>query len=292
MKKMTAERLVYIDDHYVKKNEAKISVFDHGLLYGDGVFEGIRSYDGFVFKLDEHIDRLYSSAKYISLDIPLRKNEMKEKILETLRKNQLKDAYIRVVVTRGKGDLGLDPRKCPKPSIFIITDKITLYEKTAIKAVTSSTVRNAGTALSPMVKSLNYLNNILARIDANRADVDEAIMLNQRGFVSEGTGDNLFIIKDSIIITPPPTADILLGITRNTVIDLAKNKGIKVIERDITLYELYNADEAFLTGTAAEVAPLIEVDSKKIGDGKSGPITQKIIQIFNQTKKSGTPIYN
>jgi branched-chain amino acid aminotransferase len=292
MKKMTEELLVYIDDDYVKKNMAKISVFDHGLLYGDGVFEGIRSYSGFVFKLDEHIDRLYNSAKYISLSIPLSKNEIKEKILETLRKNKLKDAYIRVVVTRGKGDLGLDPRKCPKPSIFIITDKITLYEKTAIKAVTSSIVRNAGTALSPMVKSLNYLNNILARIEANRAGVDEAIMLNQRGYVSEGTGDNLFIIKDSIIITPPPTADILLGITRNTVIDLAKNRGIKVIERDITLYELYNADEAFLTGTAAEVAPLIEVDGKKIGDGKSGSITLKIIEIFNQTKMSGTPIYN
>lgn len=292
MKKMAEELLVYIDNDYIKKSMAKISVFDHGLLYGDGVFEGIRSYGGFVFKLDEHIDRLYNSAKYISLSIPLSKNEIKEKILETLRKNKLKDAYIRVVVTRGKGDLGLDPRKCPKPSIFIITDKITLYEKTAIKAVTSSIVRNAGTALSPMVKSLNYLNNILARIEANRAGVDEAIMLNQRGYVSEGTGDNLFIIKDSIIITPPPTADILLGITRNTVIELAKKRGIKVIERDITLYELYNADEAFLTGTAAEVAPLIEVDGKKIGDGKSGPITLKIIEIFNQTKKSGTPTYN
>ena len=209
-----------------------------------------------------------------------------------LRKNKLKDAYIRVVVTRGKGDLGLDPRKCPKPSIFIITDKITLYEKTAIKAVISYTVRNAGTALSPMVKSLNYLNNILARIEANRAGVDEAIMLNQRGYVSEGTGDNLFIIKDGIIVTPPPTADILLGITRETVIDLAKNREIKVLERDITLYELYNADEAFLTGTAAEVAPLIEIDGKKIGDGKPGPITLKMIEIFNQIKRSGTPIYN
>lgn len=287
-----AELLIYIDGKYYPESEAKISVFDHGLLYGDGVFEGIRAYNGYVLKLDEHLKRLYDSAKGIALDIPLSREEFKEAILQTIRKNNLRDSYIRVVVTRGRGDLGLDPRKCPKPTIIIIASYIPpLFEGVNATAIVASTRRNAVTALNPMIKSLNYLNNILAKIEANRAGVDEAIMLNQGGTVSEGTGDNLFIVKDGKIATPPPTAAILVGVTRGTAIQLAREEGMEVVEREITVHELITADEAFMTGTAAEIAPLVEVDGKRIGDGKPGPVTLRLVERFKKIRKTGTPVY-
>jgi branched-chain amino acid aminotransferase len=289
---MSKEYRVYIDGKYVAKSEAKISVFDHGLLYGDGVFEGIRAYNGRVFRLDEHLARLYESAKSIDLQIPLSPEALRAAILETLRRNELVDAYIRVVVTRGVGTLGLTPASCPTPTVIIITDYLKpLFEGVNVKAVVASTRRNALTALNPMIKSLNYLNNILARIEAIKADVDEAIMLNQNGTVSEGTGDNVFIVREGEIITPPPTAGILLGITRNAVITLAKEEGIPVREQDFTVHELYNADEAFLSGTAAEIVPLVEVDGKTIGTGDVGPITSTLITKFKQIRTMGTPIY-
>lgn len=289
---MSQESLVYIDGRYYPKKDAKISVFDHGLLYGDGVFEGIRAYDGYVFKLDEHLTRLYESAKSIELNIPLSKEEFKEAILETVRKNRLRDAYLRVVVTRGVGDLGLNPLSCPKPSTIIIADYLApLFEGTNATAIIASTRRNAMTALNPMVKSLNYLNNVLARIEANKAKTNEAIMLNQNGTIAEGTGDNVFIVKNGKLATPPPTAGTLVGITRNTVMELAKEEGFEVVEREMTVHELYNADEVFLTGTAAEVAPLVEVDGKKIGTGKPGPVTSKLIEKFKKIRKSGTRVY-
>jgi len=284
------ESLVYIDGRFLPKREAKISVYDHGLLYGDGIFEGIRVHNGRVFKLDEHIKRLYESAKSIELSIPISEEVMKKTILETIRRNGLKDAYVRVVVTRGFGDLGLDPRKCPKPSIIVIADRIALWEEKSLKAITASTRRNDATALNPMIKSLNYLNNILAKLEANRANVSEAIMLNQRGFVCEGTGDNIFIVKDGVLATPPSSANILVGITRGVIMELAAKEGLKVEERDITIHELYNADETLLTGTAVEVMPLVEVDGRRIGSGKPGPITMKLIEKFNEIKESGTPV--
>lgn len=284
------ESFVYIDGQFLPKREAKVSVYDHGLLYGDGVFEGIRVYNGRVFKLDEHIKRLYESAKSVELSVPMSKEDMKKTILETIRRNGLKDAYVRVVVTRGVGDLGLDPRKCPKPSIIIIADRIVVWTEKSLKAITASTRRNAVTALNSMIKSLNYLNNILAKLEANRAGVSEAIMLNQQGFVCEGTGDNIFIAKDGVLVTPPPSANILVGITRGVVMELAAKEGLKVEERNITIHELYNADEAFLTGTAAEVVPLVELDGRSIGNGEPGPITMKLIEKFNEIKESGTPV--
>ena len=288
---MQKEYEVYIDGEYYPKSEAKISVFDHGLLYGDGVFEGIRAYEGCVFKLEEHLDRIYESAKSIELKIPLSKAGLKEAILETLRINKLKDAYIRLVVSRGVGTLGLNPKLCPRATIIIIADYLApLYEGKNATVIIASTRRNAATAISPMVKSLNYLNNILARIEANKAGVNEAIMLNQNGTVCEGTGDNVFIVKAGKLITPPPSAAILLGITRKAAIDLAEEEGIEVVEREMTVHELYNADEAFLTGTAAEIAPLVEVDGKVVGDGKPGPITTMLIGKFKDIRKSGTPI--
>lgn len=289
---MPQEYRVYIDGKYVPKSEAKISVFDHGLLYGDGVFEGIRSYEGAVFRLDQHLTRLFESAKSIDLQIPLSYEEFKEAILETLRTNKLTDAYVRVVVTRGIGTLGLTPATCPKPTIIIIADYLKpLFEGVNVKAVVASTRRNAVTALNPMIKSLNYLNNILARIEAIKAKVDEAIMLNQNGTVAEGTGDNVFIVKDGVVITPPPTAGILLGVTRDAVITLAREERIQVLEKDFTVHEVYNADEAFLSGTAAEIVPLVEVDGKKIGNGNVGSITSKLIKKFKRIRRTGTPIY-
>ncbi|KON29620.1 hypothetical protein AC480_02820 [miscellaneous Crenarchaeota group archaeon SMTZ1-55] len=271
---MSKEYRVYIDGKYVAKSEAKISVFDH-------------------VRLDEHLTRLYESAKSIDLQIPLSPEDLRAAILETLRQNELIDAYIRVVVTRGIGTLGLTPASCPMPTVIIITDYLKpLFEGVNVKAVVASTRRNALTALNPMIKSLNYLNNILARIEAIKADVDEAIMLNQNGTVSEGTGDNVFIVREGKIITPPPTAGILLGITRDAVIALAKEDGITVSEQDFTVHELYNADEAFLSGTAAEIVPLVEVDGKTIGTGDVGPITAALITKFKQIRTTGTPIYD
>jgi len=287
------EYYVYIDGEYYLKNDAKISVFDHGLLYGDGVFEGIRVYDGYVFKLDDHLNRLYESAKSIELNVPLSKTEFKEAILEILRKNKLKDAYLRVVVTRGIGDLGLNPTSCPKPSIIIIADYLApLFEGKNATAIIASTRRNAITAVNPMIKSLNYLNNVLARIEANKAEANEAIMLNQNGTIAEGTGDNVFIVKNGKLITPPATAGALEGVTRRVIMKLAQEEGIDVSEREISAHELYNADEAFLTGTAAEVAPLVEVDGKKIGSGKCGPVTTRLIEKFKAIRKTGTPVYS
>jgi branched-chain amino acid aminotransferase len=283
--------LVYIDGKYYSKKDSKISVFDHGLLYGDGVFEGIRSYDGYVFKLEEHLKRLYESANSLELNIPLTRKEFKQAILEALRKNKLRDAYIRVIITRGIGTLGLNPLSCPKPSIIIITDHLApLFEGKEATAIIASTRRNALNAINPMIKSLNYLNNILAKIEANRAGVDEAIMLNQNGTIAEGTGDNLFIVKNGELYTPPIAAGALDGITRNTIIELAKEEGINVTVKDITVHELYNADEAFLTGTAAEVAPLVEVDARKIGAGERGTVTTTLIHKFTKIRKIGPAI--
>jgi branched-chain amino acid aminotransferase len=282
---------IYIDGDYYSRKNARISVFDHGFLYGDGVFEGIRAYDGCVFRLDEHLTRLYESAKSIDLQIPLTHQELKKAILDTLRKNQLTNAYIRVVITRGIGTLGLSPLTCPNPSAIIITDYLQpLFEGKNVKAIVASTRRNATTALNPRIKSLNYLNNILARWEAIKANVNEAIMLNLNGTIAEGTGDNIFIIKRGQIVTPPATASILMGITREAVIDLAREHKIPITETDITVHDLYNADEAFLTGTAAEIVPLIEVDNRLIGDGQVGPITAKLIDQFKVLRKTGTPI--
>ena len=294
------ELLVWIDGKFYPKDEAKISVYDHGLLYGDGVFEGIRAYDGVVFKLKEHIDRLYRSAQVIMLNIPLSKEEMIEAVLETLRKNNLKDAYIRLVVTRGVGDLGLDPRKCPKPTIIIIAEpaiRLVGGEEAKEKGITtliSWVRRDSVDATSHEVKSLNYLNSILAKLEANNAGVDEAIMLSSQGFVSEGVGENIFIVKDGKIITPPVSAGILPGITRKRVMELAKELGLEVIERDITPSELLTADEVFLTGTAAEILPVREINKRVIGEGIPGPITKALIQKFEEIKKDpkeGIPIY-
>lgn len=288
--------LVYIDGELVKTEEAKISVFDHGLLYGDGVFEGIRAYNGRVFKLSEHLDRLFNSAKYIMLNIPLTKEELTKAIIETIKANELRDAYIRLVVTRGVGDLGLDPRKCPKPSIIIIVDKIVLFPKefyeNGLELITVPTRKNIQEALSPCVKTLNYLNSIMAKIEANNAGVAEAVMLNAEGYVTEGTGENLFIIKNNTLITPPLWVGVLGGITRDTVMQLGKKMGIEVAEKVLTRFDLYTADECFLTGTAVEIIPVVKIDKRIIGNGKPGSITLKIMDMFRElTQTEGTEIY-
>lgn len=287
---------VYVNGEFFPKEEAKISVFDHGFLYGDGVFEGIRAYGGRVFNLKEHIDRLYDGARGIMLDIPLTKEEMTEVVLETLRRNQLKDAYIRLVVSRGKGDLGLDPRKCQKPTIICIADKIVLYPEElyteGMEIITAATRRNRPEGVNAQMKSLNYLNNIMAKIEANLAGVPEALMLNTEDYVAECTGDNIFIVKNGVLITPPPFVGILVGITRNTIIELAKQMGIKVEEKVFTRYEVFTADECFLSGTAAEAIPVVKVDGRPIADGKPGPVTKKIIEAFKELiKTEGTEIY-
>jgi branched-chain amino acid aminotransferase len=288
---VSEENQIYIDGDYYSRKNARISVFDHGFLYGDGVFEGIRAYDGCVFRLDEHLTRLYESAKSIDLQIPLTHQEMKKAVLDTLRINQLTNAYIRVVITRGIGTLGLSPLTCHYPSVIIITDYLQpLFEGKNVKAIVASTRRNATTALNPRIKSLNYLNNILARWEAIKANVNEAIMLNLNGTIAEGTGDNIFIVKHGQIVTPPATAGILMGITREAVIDLARELKIPITETDITTHDLYNADEAFLTGTAAEIVPLIEVDNRVIGNGHVGPITAQLMDQFKVIRKTGTPI--
>lgn len=291
-----SELFIYCNGEYVHKSKATVSLFDHGFLYGDGVFEGIRAYNGRVFKLQEHLDRLYDSAKAIALEIPMSKEEMAEAILETLRKNNLKDAYIRPLVTRGVGDLGLDPRKCPKPGIYIITQPWgamygDLYE-VGLTGVTVSVRRNAADALSPNIKSLNYLNNILAKIEANEKGGDEAIFFDSNGYLSEGSGDNIFIIKNGKVYTPP-TINNLKGITRATAIELLEEMNIPVSVENLGMFDLYTADEIFVTGTAAEAAPLVKVDGRAIGTGKPGPITKKMIKAFEViTQTIGTPIFN
>lgn len=287
---------VYLNGELVDKESARISVFDHGYLYGDGVFEGIRAYNGVIFKLKEHIDRLYRSAHMIMLEIPLGKQEMQEAIVTTMRANNLKDAYIRVVVSRGEGDLGLDPRKCKNPNVVIITDKIVLYPQElyekGMEIITVPTRRNIPEAINPQIKSLNYLNNILAKIEAINSGYQEAIMLNHDGFVVECTGDNIFILKENILFTPPAYLGALKGITRDTVIELARKKGIEVKEDTITRYDLYNAQECFLTGTAAEIVPVVKIDGRVIGDGKPGKVTLQLIKDFrNLTTKDGVAVY-
>jgi branched-chain amino acid aminotransferase len=286
---------IYIDGKFHDRDQAKVSVFDHGFLYGDGVFEGIRAYNGRVFRLQEHLDRLYDSAKTIDLAVPLSKAEMTEAIRETLRKNNLKDGYIRPLVTRGIGDLGLDPRKCPKASVIIIAVEWgamygDLYEK-GLKAISVSVRRNPADALPPNVKSLNYLNNILGKIEANYKGGDEAIFFDTNGYVSEGSGDNIFIVKNGVIFTPP-TLNNLRGITRAVVLELAKSLGITLIEQNLGYYDMYSADEVFVTGTAAEVAPIVLIDGRSIGSGKPGPITRQLMGAFKTvTEREGTPIY-
>lgn len=287
---------VYIDGKYYAKEDAKISVFDHGFLYGDGVFEGIRAYNGRVWKLDEHLERLYASAKSLALEIPVSIKEMEGIVVETCRRNDLKDAYIRLVVSRGYGDLGLDPRKCPKPTIVCIADSISLYPAEVytqgMKVISVSTRRNPVDTLSPQIKSLNYLTGILAKISAVNLGYPEVVMLNKEGYVTEGTGDNIFIIKKGKIITPPAYLGILPGITRNYVMELARSLGYQVEEGVFTLHDLYTADECFLTGTAAEVVPVIQADGRSIGDGKPGAITWKLIGAFREaTQTQGTPIF-
>lgn len=290
------EKIIYLDGEYVKESEAKVSVFDHGVLYGDGVFEGIRAYNGRIFRCEEHVDRLYAAAKAILLDIPATKQEMTDILLETCRKNNLKDGYIRLVVTRGKGDLGLSPKNCPKPTIFCIAADIQLYNEEmytkGMPIVTSAQRRNKATIVDPQIKSLNYLNNILAKIEANRAGVPEALMLNHDGIVAECTGDNIFIVKDNVIYTPPIHIGILDGITRRTAIELAQKLGYEVKEKEFTLFNVYNADECFLTGTAAEAIPVTSVDGRVIGEGVCGSVTKSLLEAFQEYANSnGTDIF-
>jgi branched-chain amino acid aminotransferase len=295
---MPDELLVYVDGKFYPKSEAKVSVYDHGLLYGDGVFEGIRAYNGIVFKLKEHIDRLYRSAHPIFLNIPLTKAEMSKAVVETLKKNNLKDAYIRLVVTRGVGDLGLDPRKCPKPTVIIITEPtLVLHSPEKLEKGISTVItwvrRNSVDAATHELKSLNYLNSILGKIEANNSGADEAICLDKTGFVCEGVGENIFIVRDGKLLTPPLSSGALDGITRAFIIKLATKMGIEVTERNITPNELFTADEAFFTGTAAEVAPIHDVNGRVIGAGKQGPVTKRIMQEFMKALKDpneGTPI--
>ncbi|MDR2645372.1 MAG: branched-chain-amino-acid transaminase [Endomicrobium sp.] len=288
---------IFLDGKLVEKGEAKISVFDHGFLYGDGIFEGIRVYNGRIFRLKEHLERLWSSAKAINLEIPMHKKEIEKALIKTILANKLNDAYIRLIVTRGCGNLGLDPSNCTKPpSVVIIADQIKLYPEEfyekGMEIVTVSTRRIRQDSLSPNVKSLNYLNNILAKMQAVRSGAAEAIMLNAEGYVVECTGENIFIVKNGALYTPAGSEGALIGITRDAVIELAKNKsGVPVKEVRLSLYEVYTADECFLTGTAAEIVPIVVVDSRIIGDGKPGKITAKLIKEFKAlARSSGTPI--
>jgi len=286
---------IFVDGKYYDERNAKVSVFDHGLLYGDGVFEGIRAYNGRVFKLKEHIDRLFYSAKAILLELPMTRAQLIRATVETCRRNKVSDGYIRLVVTRGVGTLGLNPRSCMNPSVIIIAGKIQVYPAKlyakGMDIVTVPTVRNLHSAVNPAIKSLNYLNNILAKIEANNAGVEEAVMLNAEGFVAECTADNLFIIKNEVLCTPPLSAGALYGITRSTVMDLATDMGIKVGEPNLTRYDLFNADECFLSGTGAEIMPVVKIDGRIIGNGKPGPVTRKLVENYRiLTKASGEPI--
>ena len=288
------ELQIFLDGKWYPKSEAKISIFDHGLLYGDGVFEGIRAYSGLVFKLKEHLKRLWESAHTLMLQIPMTEKEIEKAILETLRRNNFLDAYIRVVVTRGVGDLGLDPAKCPRATVFIITDKIVLYPesyyKKGLDIVTVPTVRNLPEAINPSIKSLNYLNNILAKIEAKNSGCVEALMLNHQGYVAECTGDNVFMIKDEngapVLLTPPTYLGALKGITRQAIIEISQAKKIAFEERILTRHDLFNADEVFLTGTAAEVIPVVKIDGRKIGSGKPGRVTDVLRQAFHKKTRT------
>ena len=287
---------VYVDGKFCDEKDAKVSVFDHGLLYGDGIFEGIRAYHGRVFKLKEHIDRLFYSAKAILLDVPLSHAELMRAVVESCRANNLRDGYIRLIVTRGVGTLGLNPNRCKNPSVIIIAGKIQLYPEEyyerGLEIVTVPTTRNLTSAVNPAIKSLNYLNNILAKIEANLCGCEEAVMLNAQGYVSECTGDNLFIIKQGHLLTPPLSAGALYGITRGVVMEMAHDNGMKVTEPNLTRYDLFNADECFLTGTGAEIIPVVKIDGRIIGKGKPGPNTERLVSQYKAlTKVSGEPIY-
>ena len=286
---------VYVDGKLVPKEEAKISVFDHGFLYGDGVFEGIRVYDGNVFRLKEHMDRLYESAKTIALEIPMSKDDLTEATLKTVAVNGKRDAYIRLVISRGPGDLGIDPAKCSVPTVVIIVASITLYPKefyeNGIPLVTSCVRRIPQECLDPQIKSLNYLNNILAKIDSKNAGVPEALMLNTHGFVAECTADNIFLVKNGSVRTPQLSHGALGGVTRGAVLDLAKEAGFETMRIRLALHDFYNADEVFLTGTGAEIVPVISIDGRRIGDGKPGKITNRLVEAFKRLRvEDGTKV--
>jgi branched-chain amino acid aminotransferase len=290
------KQIIYLNGEFVPGEEARISVFDHGFLYGDGVFEGLRAYGGRVFRLDEHLTRLYESAKSIMLEIPENYGEMKAATLETIRRNNLRDAYLRLVVSRGTGDLGLDPRKCPKATTVIIASSIVLYPQElyekGLSIITVATRRNVPDALDPKIKSLNYLNNVLVKIEANRAGVMEAVMLNAQGYVSEGTADNIFIVRRGRVLTPPAYVGALEGITRQVVMELSEQCGRPVFEMPFTRHDLYVSEECFLTGTAAEVIPVIEIDGRSIGKGTPGPLTLDLMKRFHAlTATTGVPVY-
>lgn len=287
---------IFIDGKFFSERDAKVSVFDHGLLYGDGVFEGIRAYNGRIFKLKEHVERLFQSAHSILLKIPLTQAQVTKAVVDTVRANKLKDSYIRLVVTRGVGSLGLNPLGCKKPSIIVIAGKIQVYPPEmyakGMDMITVPTVRSLHSAVNPAIKSLNYLNNILAKIEANNAGVEEAVMLNAAGYVAEGTADNLFIVKRGELFTPPLSAGALYGITRATVIELAEQSGVKVSEPNLTRHDLFNADECFVTGTGAEIMPVVKIDGRAIGTGKPGPLTARLVQEYHAlTQVAGEPIY-
>jgi len=287
---------IYMNGEYKSREDAKVSVFDHGLLYGDGVFEGIRAYNGRIFRLDEHIQRFFDCAKAIHLDLEKSQNEMREIVCETCRRNDIRNGYIRLVATRGVGDLGLSPSKCESPFIFCIAATIALYPdemyKSGIPVITAQQRRNNPTILDPQIKSLNYLNNILAKIEANHAGAQEAIMLAQNGVVAECTADNIFIVRDSIIYTPPVYVGALDGITRRTVIELARSAGYVLKEQEFTLFNVYCADECFLTGTGAECIPVTSADHRTIGTGKAGPVTEHILKLYRDyVQNNGTEIY-
>ncbi|MCR2821634.1 branched-chain-amino-acid transaminase [Lederbergia panacisoli] len=292
-----SEQLIFLDGRFVKKEEAVVSVYDHGFLYGDGIFEGIRAYSGNVFRLDEHLTRLYDSAKSIMLTIPYTKEEMSSIVTETLRKNKLTDGYVRLVVSRGVGDLGLNPYTCEKATVIVIAEPLSIFPKelyeTGLEIITVATRRNRSDVLNPMVKSLNYLNNVLVKIEANLAGVPEALMLNDQGYVAEGSADNIFIIRDKKILTPPGHVGALVGITRNAIIDIARAKGYEVEEAIFTRHDVYTADEVFLTGTAAEVIAVKKVDGRIIGDGKPGLVTNDLLESFRElTLTDGINIYD
>ncbi|MDD5447637.1 MAG: branched-chain-amino-acid transaminase [Actinomycetota bacterium] len=286
---------VFIDGSFFPEEEAKISVFDHGLLYGDGIFEGIRIYNRRLFMLEEHLDRLYSGAKVLKLEIPLEREELSERIRETARLNDLSEGYVRLVITRGKGDLGLSPLNCSNPSVIIIVSTIQIYPERVytegLHLVTTSTRRNNPDSLSPQIKSLNYLNHILAHFEVVQAGVDEGLVLNDSGYVAECIVDNFFSVKDGVIITPPTNAGALYGITRLVVFRLAEQLGIEIREENLSLVECYTSDECFLSGTAAEIAPVTHIDSRQVGDGRPGPVTKKLMEAFGDFKRvNGVPI--
>jgi len=283
---MLGSQWIFLGGEFVKKEDAVVSVYDHGFLYGDGVFEGIRVYNGNVFRLDAHLKRLFESAQSIMLRIPYTHEELTGLIVETIRKNQLESAYIRVVVSRGRGNLGLDPSSCSQPRVVIIAEELSMYPKEfyqrGIKIASVASRRNRPDVLSPQIKSLNYLNNILVKLEANQAGVQEALMLNDQGYVTEGSADNIFIVKNGVIYTPPVYLGALEGITRNAIIDLARAQGFEVRESPFTRHDVYVADEVFLTGTAVEVIAVNEVDSRKISDGKPGPVTNQLLEEFRK----------